>query len=57
MNLFTGCTYHNMLVHQSPKADDMKIFSNRQGKLRQRLIIVRFAHNLPDGYKALISCK
>jgi CubicO group peptidase (beta-lactamase class C family) len=29
MNLFTGCTYHNMLVHHSPKTDDMKIFSNR----------------------------
>jgi CubicO group peptidase (beta-lactamase class C family) len=29
MNLFTGCTYYNMLVHQSPKVDDMKIFSNR----------------------------
>jgi CubicO group peptidase (beta-lactamase class C family) len=27
--LFTGCTYYNMLVHQSPNADDMKIFSNR----------------------------
>ncbi len=29
MNLFTGCTYYNMVVHQSPNADDMKIFSNR----------------------------
>ncbi len=29
MNLFTGCTYFSMLVHQSPNADDMKIFSNR----------------------------
>ena len=29
MNLFTGCTYYNMLVHQSPKVDDMNIFSNR----------------------------
>jgi CubicO group peptidase (beta-lactamase class C family) len=29
MNLFTGCTYYNMLVHHSPKTDDMKIFSNR----------------------------
>ena len=29
MNLFTGCTYYNMLVHQAPKADDMKIFPNR----------------------------
>ncbi len=28
-NLFTGCTYYKMLVHQSPKVDDMKIFSNR----------------------------
>ncbi len=29
MNLFTGCTYYNMLAHQSPNADDMKIFCNR----------------------------
>jgi len=29
MNLFAGCTYYNMLVQQSPKVDDMKIFSNR----------------------------
>ncbi|MGE5458378.1 MAG: serine hydrolase domain-containing protein [Methanococcaceae archaeon] len=29
MNLFTGCTYYKMLVHQSPNTDDMKIFSNR----------------------------
>ena len=29
MNLLTGCTYYNMLVHQSPNADDMKIFYNR----------------------------
>ena len=29
MNLFTGCTYYNMLVLQSPNADDMKIFFNR----------------------------
>ncbi len=29
MNLLAGCTYYNMLVHQSPKVDDGKIFSNR----------------------------
>jgi CubicO group peptidase (beta-lactamase class C family) len=29
MNLLAGCTYFNMLVHQSPKVEDMKIFSNR----------------------------
>jgi hypothetical protein len=29
MNMVTGCTCYNMLVLQSPKVDDMKIFSNR----------------------------
>ena len=29
MGLLPGCTYFKMLIHQSPKVDDMKIFPNR----------------------------